>query len=394
MPRAAARDEVVARDVDAFAAHQAAEVVVEQVEVDGFERLVVVIAVGVARGLFAVDEIVVERDQHRLQPQYAELDAQPFGRGGLAARRGARDEHHAHAARDVGVVDRVGDPRELAFVECLGQFDHAACVAREHLGVDGAHGGHAHDPHPGLVFLEDAEHLFLFDVGVEPVGRRAQRQGEVEPVVVGFDAEQVDEPCRGRQRAVEITVGVAERIEVAVKPRAGVQQGDLVGEALGRIAGADFAREDLHAADRQVLRHQVAHAPFECLGQPGREFVDALDLAVKAVLPHRMADMERLARKEIAGGFLQDEPRRALVDADAGEGGDVHETDGHRGIYFVIQFLDAVVDQGGKERVGPRRDPLCDLGKRGAHRHLDRAAEVFAYDFDDICHKIFRLENM
>ena len=83
-----------------------------------------------------------------------------------------------------------------------------------------------------------------------------------------------------------------------------------------------------------------------------------------------------------------------VVLVDAGEGGDVHETDGHRGIYFVIQFLDAVVDQGGKERVGPRRDPLCDLGKRGAHRHLDRAAEVFAYDFDDICHKIFRLENM
>ena len=32
-----------------------------------------------------------------------------------------------------------------------------------------------------------------------------------------------------------------------------------------------------------------------------------------------MADVERLARKEVAYGLLQDEPRRPLVDADAGE---------------------------------------------------------------------------
>lgn len=105
-----------------------------------------------------------------------------------------------------------------------------------------------------------------------------------------------------------------------------------------------------------------------------------------------MADVERLARKEVAYGLLQDEPRRPLVDADAGEGGDVHEADAHRGIYFVIQLLDAVVDQGGQERVGARCDPLCDLGKRGAHRHLDLAAEVFAYDFDDIRHRFSGLK--
>ena len=72
--------------------------VVEQFEVDGFERFVVILAVGVLRGLFAVHE-VVERDQHRFQPQHAQLDAQPLGRGGLAARRGTGDQHDAHAAR-------------------------------------------------------------------------------------------------------------------------------------------------------------------------------------------------------------------------------------------------------------------------------------------------------
>ena len=138
----------VARNIDALAAHQAAEVVVEQFEVDGFERFVVILAVGVLRGLFAVHEVVVERDQHGVQSQHAQLDAQPFGRGGLAAAGGAGDQHHAGAARKVGVVDGVGHPGELALVERFGEFDQAAAVAREHLRIDVAHGGDAHDPDP------------------------------------------------------------------------------------------------------------------------------------------------------------------------------------------------------------------------------------------------------
>ena len=47
VPRAASRDEVVARDVDALAPDQARQMVVEKLQVDGFERFVVVVAVGV-----------------------------------------------------------------------------------------------------------------------------------------------------------------------------------------------------------------------------------------------------------------------------------------------------------------------------------------------------------
>ena len=83
---------------------------------------------------------------------------------------------------------------------------------------------------------EDAEHLLLMDVAVKRVGRRAQRKGQVEAVVVGFDVEQRDIARRGGQRAVEVTRRVVERVELAVKPRTGVQKRDLVRETTPQTA--------------------------------------------------------------------------------------------------------------------------------------------------------------
>ena len=392
VPRAAPRDEVVARDVDALAPDQARQMVVEKLQVDGFERLVVVVAVGVARGLLAVDEVVVERDQHGVQSQHAQLDAQPFGRGGLAAAGGAGDQHHAGAARKVGVVDGVGHPGELALVERFGEFDQAAAVAREHLRIDVADGGNAHDPDPRLVLLEDAEHLLLMYVAVKRVGRRAQRKGEVEAVVVGFDVEQRDIARRGGQRAVEVTRRVVERVELAVKPRTGVQKRDLVRETLLGVAGADLGGEHALARDGQVAHGEFPHAVAELRRLVGGELVDAVDLAVEPALAHRVADVERLPRVEVLDGLLQQEPRGALVDADAGEGGDVDETDRHRGIYFVTQLLDAVVDEGCEEGVKAGREAFGDLQQWGSHRDLQFAEAVFADDFDRIVHgKVFTM---
>ena len=79
VPRAAPGDEVVAGNVDALAPHQAAQVVVEELQVDGLERLVVVLAVFVAGRMLAVDEVVVERDEHGLEPQHAQLETEAFG---------------------------------------------------------------------------------------------------------------------------------------------------------------------------------------------------------------------------------------------------------------------------------------------------------------------------
>ncbi len=181
---------------------------------------------------------------------------------------------------------------------------------------------------------------------------------------------------RGGQRSVEVTRRVVQRVEVAVEPRTGVEQLDLVREALRGVAGADLARKGFRAADREVFVDQLPHVPLQGPGLLLREGLDAVDLAVEPALAHRVADMERAPRIEVAHGLLQQKPGGALVDADAGEGGDVHEADRHRGIYFVVELLDAVVHQGGQERPGPRGDLPGDLEQGGAHRDLQLAAEV------------------
>ena len=387
--RAPSRDEVVARDVDAFAGHQPPQVVVEQVEVDGFERLVVVVSVFVERGLLAVDEVVVQGDHHRVQPQHAQLDAQPFGRGGLAARRGARDQHHPDAPFEVGLLDGVGDLGEFPFVERLGDLDHAAGVARKGAGVDRTDRRDAHERHPRLVLPEDAEHLLLPVVPVEAVGCRARRQHEVETLVAGFDVEQVDVSRRGGQRSVEVSGRVAQRVEVAVKPRPGVEQFDLVGEPLLGIAFADLGGGHPLPGDRQVQGDEFADPVADPLRPGPGEFGDALDLAVEAALTQRVADVERLARIEVLDGLLQQEPHRALVDADAGERRDVDEMHRGRGVYLVVQLLDAVVDEGRQKRMLPGGELSGDLRQRGAHRNVERFAEVFTNDWNGVVHRNF-----
>ena len=68
------------------------------------------------------------------------------------------------------------------------------------------------------------------------------------------------------------------------------------------------------------------------------------------------------------------------------------ETDRHRGIYFVTQLLDAVVDEGCEEGVKAGREAFGDLQQRGSHRDLQFAEAVFADDFDRIVHgKVFTM---
>ena len=220
-------------------------------------------------------------------------------------------------------------------------------------------------------------------------GRRAQRQREVEAPVVGLDAEAGDVARRGGQRAVEVAREVAQRVELAVEARACVEQRDLVVEPLLGVAGPDLFGEDLRADDRQVGGDDRPHALLEGRGRLAGQRVDALDLAVEAALPHRVADVERLSGVEVADGLLEDEPRRALVDADTRKGGDVDEADRDRGVYLVVELLDAVVDECREEGVRPAREPSGNLQQRGAHRDVQLVAEVFADDFDRVGHRGF-----
>ena len=62
VPLACAGDEVVTGNIDALPLGQSAQMVVELRQVDGLERLVVVLPVLVQRGFLPFDEVVVERN--------------------------------------------------------------------------------------------------------------------------------------------------------------------------------------------------------------------------------------------------------------------------------------------------------------------------------------------
>ena len=140
---------------------------------------------------------------------------------------GPEIKHHAGAVHAVGLLDAVGDLGEFPFVECFGDQNQSACVARQYLRVESSDGRNAHQTDPRLVFAENAEQLFLLYMGRKCVGCRALWQRDAESVVAGFDGEQVDVASRRSQGPVEITRRVVERIETAVQPRTGVQQFDF-----------------------------------------------------------------------------------------------------------------------------------------------------------------------
>ena len=388
VPLALARDEIVTRHGKALAGEQALQMVVEEFQIDGFERFVVVFAVCVQRGLVAVDEVVVERDEHGFQSQNAELNAQTLGRGGLAARRRARDEHHARAARAIGLGDRVSDARKPFFMEGLGDLDQFRGVARKHLGVEPADGGHAHDVDPLLVLVEDVEELVLRHQRFERVGMAAAGQHDVKAVVVGADVEQVDVGCRRGERTVEIALHVAHRVETAVKARTGVQQLGLVVESQPRVLHRRVDRPYAAAGDRNRFVDEFLHAVADRFGLLRRDAVAPFDLAVEAA-QHRVADVELALGVEFVDGSLENERGRAFIDADAFEMGGVDVTYGDRGVYLVVQFLDSVVDIG--RQIGVRSFgkvlPL-DFEQRRSHFDLDRSVEVVADDLDEIFHEV------
>ena len=225
------------------------------------------------------------------------------------------------------------------------------------------------------------------DAHVQPVGVRSLGQGEVESVVVGLDAEQTDIARRGGQRTVEVAGQPVEGVELAVQARTGVDERHLVVEALRLVDGAHLRGERLRAFNGQVAFDDPLHALPERVGVGAREFVDPLQFAVETARTHRVPDVERMPGKELARRLLEDEPRRALIDADALERGDVHEADRDGGVYAVTELFDAVVHERGQEGARPGSQAFRDLEQRGSHRDLQLAAEVFADDFDRIGHE-------
>ena len=108
---------------------------------------------------------------------------------------------------------------------------------------------------------------------------------------------------------------------------------------------------------------------------------EARYFAVETACPQRVPDVERAVGEQLPDRLLQDERDRALIYPDSFEGGDVDEPDRYRFVYSVVEFLDAVIDIGGQERMRPVEPELpFDFEQGRAHRDLDRPSCVFADD--------------
>lgn len=84
---AASRLEVIARQLNLLARKERVELLVEQRDVERVEALVVVVALVVLRRKLTVDEIIVQRNLHRLDAAREQLYGQTLAERCLAARR-------------------------------------------------------------------------------------------------------------------------------------------------------------------------------------------------------------------------------------------------------------------------------------------------------------------
>ena len=142
---AASQFKVIARQLHLLAAEYAVEVGVELLKVESVKRFIVVIAVGVARSIYSVYEIIVKRYHLRFQQIGHQLYCQTLCSGGFARRRRTCHQHHTGAATAVTGCNLVADTGYFLVVQRLGHIYQVGCTVTQHLSVEFAHIAHAHN---------------------------------------------------------------------------------------------------------------------------------------------------------------------------------------------------------------------------------------------------------
>ena len=69
--------------------------VIEKRQINGIDRLEVIIALLIKRRFVTIVEIVIDRDRHRIDTIHAKLDTEPLCKGRFTRRRRACDQDQA-----------------------------------------------------------------------------------------------------------------------------------------------------------------------------------------------------------------------------------------------------------------------------------------------------------
>ena len=160
--------EIVFGQLDFLALQEILQVLLELGNIERVDRLVVIVSIGITRGLGPVNEIVIHREGKGLEAAGHELDAQALAKRGLARTGGAAN----HDEPDLRMaLYLLGDVAYLLLLEGLADIDDVDGFVMITAGlVEFPDSADSDDVLPALVLAKDFEHLLLLDEGLELVG--------------------------------------------------------------------------------------------------------------------------------------------------------------------------------------------------------------------------------
>ena len=258
--------EIVGGQSHFLAVQYGVEIAVERLQVEGVKRLVVVLAVFVARGVHAVYEIIVKRDELRFEQIGYQLYGKSFGCSCLARRARPGNKDYSGAPLVIAPGDLVAYTGYGFFMQRLRHVYELAITTVGDGFVEVSDVFYAQDTVEFHVVGKSAEHFFLSDRGCGSVGARQIESEQQEAVVVRLQIKDADMSCRRSQRAVVAVAYAVEGIVGGIEISGRAQQACLVVESLPAEHCDDLVGRALAEREGQVGVDNGPHLGLDSLG--------------------------------------------------------------------------------------------------------------------------------
>ena len=352
--------------------------------VHGVEIVEIEAAVGQARRVLAVDEIVVGREEHGAETTGHQLDRYAVAESGLARRAGTGDENEPdrRLGTAVAALDFLGDLDNLLLLQGLGDLYELAGAALETGAVDVTDVRQADDAVPFERLGEDLESLGLVLVEGEDV--RVVTVGDAEEDAVAERLKGPDlEVAGARDETVVEEVGRAVKgVVLDIDVAAGLQELDLVlvteaAEEFDGLFDGDFV-----AVEGDVLLDDFLHAGTyggDVFGRQG----GAVRLGEVAEIPLRQRPAHRnlAAGEDVQARLRKQKTKRTRVHTASAVSRIVEELDGSVLVNSEFQSLGDIVDLGRDDREGPvEPEGVEHLDQGGPFGEFRKGLGVLAID--------------
>ena len=176
---AAACLKIVTRRLNRSTRQQLDQLFIEQRQVQCVNRLEIVVACGVARRLVAIEEIVVQRNRHRINTMYPQLNPQSLGKRRLAGR--GRPGNQDQLDLLPLICDPVGNLRHFFFMQSFRNPHQFNKTIAHYCLIQLGNRRTAQKFAPALCFLQNLRQFGLIDKGRNDSGIGRVRKTQDEP---------------------------------------------------------------------------------------------------------------------------------------------------------------------------------------------------------------------